>query len=83
MRSSCMGCHDNLEGKGPCAVHGVKPTRYDYCKEHNVRMPHSVCISGAGYYIGTTCPECGPYDRCSGYFRTREQAQEALDNESY
>ena len=29
------------------------------------------------YYIGTTC-QCGPYSRESEYFKTREQADQAL-----
>jgi hypothetical protein len=42
-----------------------------------------VLRSGAGYYVGTFCPECGPYSRESGYFRTREEAQTALDEGGY
>ena len=37
-----------------------------------------VCNSMAGYYIGHICPECGPYDRVSGYFKTKEQAEAIL-----
>ena len=41
-----------------------------------------VCMSGAGYYIGTMC--CyGPYSRESIYYPTREIAQEHLDNDTW
>lgn len=42
-----------------------------------------VLHSNAGYYIGTQCPECGPWSRESGYFKTRELAQDALDNNTW
>lgn len=44
------------------------------------RLPMEVLCSGAGYYIGTLCPETGgPNTRDSvEYFRTEEDAQEAL-----
>lgn len=37
-----------------------------------------VLRSNAGWYVGTMCEE-GPYSRESGYFKTREEAQSALD----
>ena len=53
-------------------------------KEHKCRnMPLQVCRSAAGYYIGRWCPECGPYSRDSGYYRTPEEAQIALDTKDY
>jgi hypothetical protein len=43
--------------------------------------------SAAGYYIGRLCEEAGfqePYSRDSQeYYRTQQEAQLALDNESY
>jgi len=39
-----------------------------------------VLCSAAGYYIGFFCPECGPYSRESGYFRSREEADSALNS---
>jgi len=39
--------------------------------------------SAAGYYIGFFCPECGPYSRESSYFRSREEAEKALNNGFY
>lgn len=41
-------------------------------------MPHlDVYSSMAGYYVGTYC-DCGPYSRESGYFRTFDEADRAL-----
>lgn len=34
--------------------------------------------SAAGYYLGFFCPDCGPYSRESGYFKTRDAANAAL-----
>jgi len=43
-----------------------------------------VLCSAAGYYIGFFCPECGgPYSRESGYFRSREEADRALNSGFY
>ena len=38
--------------------------------------------SGAGFYIGSWCG-CGPYTRESGYFATREQAEQAFKRGGY
>ena len=47
------------------------------------RMPHlDVYRSGAGFYVGTYCG-CGPYSRESGYYPTREDAHQALQQGSY
>lgn len=46
---------------------------------------YKVMQSGAGYYVGRSCadPECGgfhvPYDRASGYFLTKEAAEDHLN----
>lgn len=42
------------------------------------KLDFQVLRSNAGYYIGTFCPNCGPYSRESDYFRTGEEAQAAL-----
>jgi hypothetical protein len=42
------------------------------------KLDFQVLRSNAGYYIGTFCPNCGPYSRESDYFRTDEEAQAAL-----
>lgn len=42
------------------------------------KLEFQVLQSGAGYYIGTFCDRCGPYSRESHYYRTREDAEKAL-----
>lgn len=37
-----------------------------------------VMCSGAGYYLGTICPGCGPYSRETEYYRSKTEAEEAL-----
>lgn len=44
-------------------------------------MLYSVCRSAAGYYLGHFCPNCGPWDRLSCYYPTREEAEDALRHE--
>ena len=47
------------------------------------RMPRlDVYRSGGGFYVGTYCG-CGPYSRESGYYPTREDAQQALQQGGY
>ncbi len=47
-----------------------------------------VLQSGAGYYVGTTChnsecEHCGePNSRESGYYRTRQEAEKAMNTKS-
>jgi len=46
-------------------------------------LHNQVLKSAAGYYIGTKC-EYGPISRESvEYYRTQEEAQKALDNQSF
>lgn len=42
-----------------------------------------VLQSAAGYYIGTFCPNCGPYSRESGYYKTKEEATKALNKSDF
>ena len=42
-----------------------------------------VLRSAAGYYIGFSCPECGPYSRESGYYRTKGEADSALTDDYF
>ena len=42
-------------------------------------IPFTVCMSPAGYYVGTWCCE-GPNTRESGYYRTSQEAHDALDS---
>jgi len=44
------------------------------------KLVFGIYQSGAGFYIGRYCPECGPFDRQSGYFETREKAEKYLEN---
>ncbi len=53
------------------------------CMDCGAELPAKVLRSGAGYYIGTFCDNHGPYSRESGYYPTREAAQEALDNDTF
>ena len=41
-------------------------------------LPIRVCHSAAGYYIGQLEPCGAPFDRLSGYYKTREEAEKAL-----
>jgi hypothetical protein len=49
-----------------------------YCPDCGKLLVFQVLKSNAGYYIATEC-SCGPYSRESGYYKTREAAQEALN----
>jgi hypothetical protein len=43
-----------------------------------------VCKSAAGYYIGTTCPNCGPYSRESVlYWPMYDEAKAALESNNW
>lgn len=42
--------------------------------------PKLQVLHTCAYYIGTHC-NCGPYSRESDYFKTREEAQRALDHD--
>jgi hypothetical protein len=48
------------------------------CPDCGLEMPIKVCMSAAGYYIGTFCDQCGPYSRESGYYRTHKLAEADL-----
>lgn len=52
------------------------------CTDCNASLDLIVCMSAAGYYIGRWC-ECGPYSRESHYFRTRNEAEAALNGGNY
>lgn len=49
------------------------------CPTCDVKLELQVCMSGAGYYIGSMC-DCGPYSRESVYYAKGDEAQEHLDN---
>lgn len=48
------------------------------CPDCKLFMGFEVLMSGGGFYVGTEC-DCGPHTRESGYYRSREEAQTALD----
>lgn len=48
------------------------------CIDCDIDLPLTVCRSAAGWYVGTWCPQCGPYSRESGYFRTERAAAEVV-----
>ena len=52
------------------------------CEDCGVKLENGVCRSAAGYYVGTVC-NCGPYSRESEYYKTYEQAKEALTSGVY
>lgn len=47
------------------------------CPDCSVMPELKVHRSNAGFYIGTWC-NCGPYSRESGYYDTRDEAEDAL-----
>ena len=49
------------------------------CNMCGEELPLQVCHSNAGYYLGHQCPNCGPYSRETGYFKTREEAKSELN----
>lgn len=52
------------------------------CPDCHTKLVLRVCLSGAGYYIGSEC-QCGPYSRESHYFPTQEDASEALSTNDW
>lgn len=50
------------------------------CSECNTNMPLKCLKSAAGYYIGYFCPNCGPYERLSGYKRSIAEVENLLSN---
>ena len=46
------------------------------CSECGRILTLRVLQSPAGYYMGFFCPHCGPYDRLTDYFPTREAAED-------
>ena len=63
------------------------------CPNCGREMPLQVCHSNAGYYIGTMCcldvdtfeelGHCQPYSRESGYYKSKEEAQAALNGDNF
>ena len=53
------------------------------CVQCNQVLDGKVLKTPAGWYVGTWCTNCGPYSRESGYFSSKEEAQEALERGDY
>ena len=53
------------------------------CMECGTALDIQVLFSAAGFYIGFFCPECGPYSRESGYYASREEADQTLNSGFY
>ena len=51
-------------------------------KEDPAKLVFGIYQSAAGFYIGRICPECGPFDRQSGYFESRKMAEYYLEQHS-
>lgn len=58
---------------GETILSGASPT----CPDCGVTPELGVYSTPAGYYVGTYC-NCGPYSRESDYYRTRAEAEVAL-----
>jgi len=58
------------------AESGMTPTIK--CEDCDSDLPLQVLHSGAGYYIGRHCPQCGPYSRETGYYKYRDIAEYTL-----
>jgi len=52
------------------------------CSECGVTPELNVYFTPAGYYIGTYC-DCGPYSRESEYYKSRKEALDALEENSF
>ena len=52
------------------------------CEDCKVELIPKVLRSAAGFYVGTFC-NCGPYSRESGYYKTKEAADQALADGSF
>ena len=60
----------------------ISDSNIEVCADCQISLALQVLQSAAGYYIGTWC-DCGPYSRESGYYPTREEATEALNNNNF
>lgn len=57
---------------------GDEGTAKTECADCGHALTTEVQRSNAGYYLGTFCPNDGPYGRESDYFQTREAAEAEL-----
>ena len=49
----------------------------DKCEDCGIELKPQV-LKTCAYYVGTCC-DCGPYSRETGYFATREEAEQVLN----
>lgn len=54
----------------------------DTCPDCGTKLELNVHESRAGFYLGTWC-RCGPYSRETDYYRTREDAEQALKSNDW
>ncbi len=59
-------------------LNGVHGTQCDCGAELKLDVHMS---GGGGYYLGYWCDQCGPWSRESDYFKTRADAEKALERE--
>jgi lipoprotein NlpI len=50
------------------------------CPDCREDMPLAVLNSPAGFYLGHYCLHCGPFDRCTTYFKLKAVADKELEN---
>jgi hypothetical protein len=48
------------------------------CLDCQTKLTIEVLGSHGRFYIGYWCPNCGPYDRITDYFDTRDKAESIL-----
>jgi hypothetical protein len=53
------------------------------CEKNKCKNKEGVYKSAAGWYIGYSCEDCGPWSRESGYYSTREKAETAINSNAY
>ncbi len=70
---------DTIASGRPNVCSGDRP----YWVHEPYPLTNQVLSTPAGYYVGTLCQYCGPYSRESGYYRSRDEAQQALDSGAF
>lgn len=53
------------------------------CSECKKTMYLEILRSNAGYYLGFSCKNCGPYSRESGYYGKATEAVKALEDNTF
>ena len=59
---------------GEC-VHDVRTVCLSCCR----RLDIEPLQSAAGWYAGFWCPECGPYSRETGYYKTMDEVYRMIE----